>query len=161
MNEYHSLRDQVLFYSSIRLFTFILTSCIGTCHLQNTPLLIGNTKSILLQGPIGVGKSTLIESIKMNLKWPVFTLNTVDLCTLKSIESIQQTVFQVVDRARQSAPSLIWIQNLDILSKEYDYYDLNTTEIANILGKGFKRLPYRCSVCIIITNTELRFGAKS
>lgn len=64
---------------------------------------------ILLSGPMGVGKKSLVRSVAAKLEVPIVSMGT----SLGDVERMEKTVVEAMDEAMRLAPSIILVEDVD------------------------------------------------
>ncbi len=119
----------------------LFSKCIDSDILQNRP----TCANLLMVGRRGTGKRTLITAFAKKFGYELMSIDCIELESLP-IEEVLQEIHRVVVKCRQSAPSILLIQNLnDCQNKE---------TIAHKVINEISRLSRRLKVMAILASED-------
>lgn len=104
-------------------------------HFENLPV----CRAILIYGSSGTGKSLLLEALKKSTTANVFSLTASELFIKNN--SIEETINDIFDRAIKCVPSLILIDEVDMLCpNRTQRLNDNDKKIISALLRAFDKL---------------------
>ena len=116
---------------TLRRINDFFTKCIESDILQNRP----SCANILMAGRRGTGKHTLTTAFAKKFGYELMSIDCIELESLSITEMLQE-IHRIVIKCRQSAPSVLLIQNLDDCQAK----ETIARKVINELSKLNKRL---------------------
>lgn len=106
-------------------------------NFKNLPL----CKAVLLYGSSGTGKTLLMSALNKSTSANVFSLSAYDLYATNQGESTEEAVSNLFENAIKSAPSLVLIDEVDILCpNRAQRIGENDKKLLSALSKSFDKL---------------------
>ncbi len=110
---------------------------------------IGNIKGILLFGPPGTGKTMLIQAVANELGGvKVFSISGYDIAKYGQ-DRASSTVKSIFDRAKESAPAMVFIDEIDALIPARDTASQYGLQLTGELLEEFDRLRDTADVVVV------------
>ena len=120
-----------------------LSKCIDSDVLQSRPA----CANILMSGCRGTGKRTLISAFAKKFGYELMSIDCVELESLPIAEILQE-IHRIMIKCRQSAPSILLIQNLDDC--------LNKETVGHKITNELSRLSRRLKMVAILASEDTR-----
>lgn len=109
----------------------LLAKCIDSDMLQNRP----TCANLLMVGRRGTGKRTLTTAFAKKFGYEMMSIDCVELESLLVGEALQE-IHRVLIKCRQSAPSILFVQNIDTCQNK----EVFARKVINELSRLNKRL---------------------
>ena len=118
--------------------------------LQNIP------KGILLYGPPGTGKTRLAKAFAAQVEVPIVVTAGKDMTTMQYMGTGVKKIKEIFKKAREHAPSVLFIDEIDAVGKRGDSNGSNDTNINTLLEEldGFKNDVHKPVFVIAATNRK-------
>ena len=118
--------------------------------LKNIP------KGILLYGPPGTGKTRLAKAFAAQVEAPIVVTAGKDMTTMQYVGTGVMKIKEIFKKAREYAPSVLFIDEIDAVGKRGDSNGNNDTNINTLLEEldGFKNDLHKPVFVIAATNRK-------
>ena len=118
--------------------------------LKNIP------KGILLYGPPGTGKTKLAKAFAAQVEAPIVVAAGKDMTTMTYVGTGVKKIKEIFEKAREYAPSILFIDEIDAIGKRGDGQGHNDTNINTLLEEldGFKNDVHKPVFVIAATNRK-------
>lgn len=113
-------------------------------------------KGILLYGPPGTGKTKLAKAFAAQVEVPIIVSAGKDMTTMQYVGTGVKKIKEIFDKAREYAPSILFIDEIDAVGKRGNSQGNNDTNINTLLEEldGFKNDVHKPVFVIAATNRK-------
>lgn len=117
------------------------------------------SSGIILHGPCGTGKTMLLKSCSNSVNCPTVFIDVAELCS-KNGENVEEELLKYFNSAMKSPPTLVLIDNIDIICSKKDTVRSDTTKrldlvLCNLLDKisAHNKATHNYVILLTATNT--------
>lgn len=89
-------------------------------HDAMTRLGVTPARGVLLEGPSGCGKTLLATALLQSVPFAVFAVKASDLLS-RYLGGTERSIRELFARARRAAPSVVWIDEIDVLAARREH----------------------------------------
>lgn len=123
---------------------------------QATEVLKNIPKGILLYGPPGTGKTKLAKAFAAQVEAPIVVAAGKDMTTMQYVGTGVQKIKEIFKKAREFAPSVLFIDEIDAVGRRGDNHGVNDVNINTLLEEldGFRNDLHKPVFVIAATNRK-------